>query len=184
MAEETAKANTTEQSQAAPKRKSTTTRRKTTTTRRKSATTARKSPTRSKSAARGRSTTGSSTGGRRRAAARRTTSLQERVGEAGRKAFLAGLGFYGLAYDQMQEQFRNVEDELQARRKKADKLYADMVKRGEKVEKQARKRLDGMELPKLELDELTDRSKIEARIDRARERFAELRESVGFKAAA
>ena len=112
------------------------------------------------------------------------STLQERFAASGRRAFLASLGLYGMAYDQVQDQLKNVEDELQERRKKADKLYTNMVKRGEKVEKKARAAIDDMELPNFELNELTDRSKIEAHIDKAKERFAELRETVGLKSAA
>jgi len=119
----------------------------------------------------------------RKAAARKATGLQSRVTEASRNAFLASLGFYGMAFDQMQEQYKSVESELAARRKKADKLYADMVKRGEKVEKQARSAIDDIDLPKLEVPVL-DRAKLEARLEKAKARFEELRDSVGFKAAA
>ncbi|MEM1110900.1 MAG: hypothetical protein AAGI11_03235 [Pseudomonadota bacterium] len=113
-----------------------------------------------------------------------------RAQAASRKAFLASLGFYGKAFDQVQEQFSSVQDELEARRKKADKLYNDLVKRGEKVEKEARKAVDDMELPKFdfELDSLADRSRIEAQLDKAKARFEELREdvrdSLGLKSAA
>jgi hypothetical protein len=117
----------------------------------------------------------------RKAAPRKAASLQSRVTEAGRSAFLASLGIYGMAYDQMQEQLKTVESELTARRKKADKLYADMVKRGEKVEKQARSAIDDIELPKLEVP---SRAQLEAQLEKARARFEELRSSVGFKAAA
>ena len=122
--------------------------------------------------------------------AKRTTARKAapdfaaRAQEAGRNAFLASLGFYGKAYDQAQEQFNSIQDQLEERRKKADKLYKELVKRGKKVEKDARKAVDEMELPKLELDSLTDRKKLEARLDKAKARFEELREPVGFKSAA
>jgi polyhydroxyalkanoate synthesis regulator phasin len=153
-----------EAKKAAPKRK---------TTARK--TTARKTPAKRKTAARKTAP--------RKTAARKTPSLQSRVTEAGRSAFLASLGFYGMAFDQMQEQYKNVESELAARRKKADKLYADMVKRGEVVEKKARSAIDDIELPKLDVRAL-DRAKLEAQLEKAKARFEELKDSVGFKAAA
>jgi hypothetical protein len=34
---------------------------------------------------------------------KKAPSLQSRVSEAGRNAFLASLGFYGMAFDQMQD---------------------------------------------------------------------------------
>lgn len=153
-----------EAKKAAPKRKSTT--RKTTARK----TTAKRKPAARKAAP-------------RKTAARKAPSLQNRVTEAGRSAFLASLGFYGMAFDQVQERYKTVEGELAARRKKADKLYADMVKRGEKVEKQARSAIDDLELPKLDVRTL-DRAKLEAQLEKARARFEELKDSVGFKAAA
>ncbi|WP_439105476.1 hypothetical protein [Congregibacter sp.] len=119
----------------------------------------------------------------RKTAAKKTVSLQGRVTEASRSAFLASLGFYGMAFDQVQGQIKTVETELNARRKKADKLYADMVKRGQKVEKQAKTAIDDIDLPKLEVAAL-DLAKLEAQLEKARARFAELKGSVGFKAAA
>lgn len=119
----------------------------------------------------------------RKAPVRKAASLQDRVTEAGRNAFLASLGLYGMAYDQAQERVKGVESELAARRKKADKLYADMVKRGEKVEKQARSALDDFELPKLEMPAL-DRAALEAQLEKAKARFEELKDTLGRKAAA
>ena len=161
MAEANTQAKSTGAAKAAPKRK----------------TAARKRPA-AKTAAR--KTTARKSAPRRKAAARNDFATRAR--EASRKAFLASLGFYGKAYDQVEEQFNGVQKQLEARRKKADKLYADLVKRGEKVEKQARSAFDDLELPKL--DGLTDRKELEARLDKARERFSELKESVGFKTAA
>lgn len=130
----------------------------------------------------------------RKAAPKKAPTLQSRVTDAGRSAFLASLGFYGMAYDQMQEQVKTVEKEittrrqkvekeLTARRKQADKLYADMVKRGEKVEKQARTVIDDLEVPKLEVPTL-DRAKLEAQLEKAKARFEELKGSISLKAAA
>ncbi len=144
-------------------------------------TTARKAPAKRKVAAK--KTTA------KKAAPSKAATMQNRVTEAGRSAFLASLGFYGMAFDQVQDQVKNVEKEVVARRKKvekeltsrrkqADKLYADMVKRGEKVEKKAKTALDDIDLPKLELP------KLEAQLNKAKARFEELKESVGFKAAA
>jgi SMC interacting uncharacterized protein involved in chromosome segregation len=119
----------------------------------------------------------------RKTTAKKATSLQNRVSEASRNAFLASLGLYGMAFDQVQEQVKSVESELAARRKKADKLYTDMVKRGQKVEKKAKTAIDDIDLPKLDVAAL-DRAKLEAQLDKARARFEELKSSVGFKAAA
>jgi hypothetical protein len=119
----------------------------------------------------------------RKTAAKKVTTLRSRVTEAGRNAFLANLGFYGMAFDQVQGQLKSVESELTARRKKADKLLADMIKRGEKVEKEAKTAIDGIDMPKLEVPAL-DRAKLEEQLEKAKTRFEELKNSVGFKAAA
>jgi len=121
---------------------------------------------------------------RRGASGRSTGNIAARAQSAGRNAFLAGLGFYGKAYDGAQERFEGLQDRLQQRRKRADKLYRELVKRGEKVERDARNTFSDMELPRLELDTLTDRKQLEASLERARARFAELRESVGLRSAA
>ncbi len=108
--------------------------------------------------------------------------LSKRAQEAGRKAFLASLGVYGKAFDQAQEQFSALQDQVEARRNKASDLYADLVKRGEKVEADAREAFDDIEVPSFE--DLTDRKALEAKLEEARARFAELKESIGFKKAA
>jgi polyhydroxyalkanoate synthesis regulator phasin len=154
---------------AAPKRK--TTARKTSAAK----TTARKTAAKRKPVAR--KTTA------RKTASKKVTSLQNRVSDAGRSAFLASLGFYGMAFDQMQDQLKSVESELSARRKKADKLYTNMVKRGEKVEKRAKNVIEDIELPKLD-DVNFDRAKLEAQLEKAKARFEELKGSVGIKTAA
>lgn len=104
--------------------------------------------------------------------------------ETGRNAFRAGLGVYGKAYDQLQDQFETLQkqvDEAQSRldtrRKQAEELYESLVKRGEVVEKDALKAFDD-----LELDALTDRSKLEDQMNKAKARFEELRSQ--FKKAA
>jgi hypothetical protein len=104
--------------------------------------------------------------------------------DTGRTVFLAGLGLYGKVYDQAQEQINSLPKQLEERRKKADKIYKELVKRGEKLEKDAKSAMQDIELPKLELDSLTDRKKLEQQLKKAKARFNELRKSVGFKAAA
>ena len=110
--------------------------------------------------------------------------LADRAREAGRNAFLAGLGFYGTAYDQAQGRFNSLQEELEARRKKADTLYKELVKRGKKVEKDAKGALDDIELPKLELDNLTDRKQLAKQLGKARARLDELKGSIKLKSAA
>jgi len=112
------------------------------------------------------------------------TDFAARAQETGRKAFLASLGFYGKAFDQVQEQFSDLQKQLEDRRSEADDAYADLVKRGEKVQKAAQSRIDDIELPEFKLESLTDRVKLEAQLDKAKARFDELMESVGFKTAA
>jgi predicted nuclease with TOPRIM domain len=122
---------------------------------------------------------------KRKSAARKTTpEFASKAQEASRKAFLASLGFYGKAFDQVQEQFNSMQDQMEDRRKKADKLYKELVKRGQKVEKDAKVALKDIDLPKLELESLTDRKKLDKQLKKVKTRFAELKETVGFKTAA
>jgi hypothetical protein len=121
---------------------------------------------------------------RKTAAKKATPEFAAKAQEASRKAFLASLGFYGKAFDQAQEQFNNMQDQMEDRRKKADKLYKELVKRGQKVEKDAKVALKDIELPKLELESLTDRKKLDKQLKKVKARFAELKETVGFKTAA
>ncbi len=104
--------------------------------------------------------------------------------ENGRNVFLASLGFYGKAYDQAQEQYDNLQKQLEEGREKAEKTYKELVKRGEKVEKDVKKSVDEIELPKFELDSLTDRKKLDEQLEKAKARFEELKESVGFNKSA
>jgi len=120
----------------------------------------------------------------KRTAKKATPEFAARAQEAGRNAFLASLGFYGKAFDQAQEQFNSMQDQLEERRKKADKMYKELVKRGKKVEKEAKGRIDDIDLPKIELNSLTDRKKLEKQLDKAKARFEELKQTVGFKTAA
>jgi hypothetical protein len=120
----------------------------------------------------------------KRASKKASNDFAAQAKETGRNAFLAGLGFYGKAYDQAQEQYNTIQDQLEERRKKADKMYKELVKRGKKVEKNAKGRIDDIELPKIELDSLTDRKKLDKQLDKAKARFEELKETVGFKKAA
>ena len=113
-----------------------------------------------------------------------TPEFAVKAQEAGRNAFLASLGFYGKTFDQTQEQYNSLQDQLEDRRKKADKLYKELVKRGQKVEKDAKVALKDIELPKLELESLTDRKKLEKQLKKVKARFAELKETVGLKSAA
>jgi len=119
----------------------------------------------------------------RRAAPKKTgKGFAANAQETGREVFLAGLGMYGKAYDQAQERLDDLQKQLKSRRKNVDKVYKELVKRGEKVEKDARHAFDEIEMPKL--DDLTDRKKLERQLKKARARFQELRKSVGLKTAA
>jgi hypothetical protein len=121
--------------------------------------------------------------------------LAERAQDVSRKVFLANLGFYGKAFDQAQEQFNALQEQVEQRRGQASDLYAELVKRGEVVETDARELIEGIDLSKLKeladrealeakLKELTDREALEAKLEKARARFDELKASVGFKTAA
>lgn len=113
-----------------------------------------------------------------------SANLTTRAREGGHNVLLVGLGCAGMAYDQVQAQLDNFQDRVDENRKKADKLYRELVKRGEKVEKEARKAVDDIHLPNLELDKLADRKALESRLDKAKLRFEELKSNVSSKFAA
>jgi lipid II:glycine glycyltransferase (peptidoglycan interpeptide bridge formation enzyme) len=150
------------------------------------------SPGRKKTAAKRKSAANSGRAAGRRPAAKRGTAARKRsrkatpdfaarAQEAGRNAFLASLGFYGKAFDQAQEQFSHLQEQLEERRGKAETLYQELVRRGRKVEKDAREALQEIELPGLTLDSLTDRKRLDDQLDKARARFEELKENMGLK---
>jgi hypothetical protein len=148
----------------------------------------RKAPAKRKAVAK--KTPAKNTAAKRKPAAKKTAAKKAapdfaaKAKENGRNAFLASLGFYGKAYDQVQDQFTSLQDQLEERRKKAEKAYKELVKRGQKVEKEAKKAVDDIELPKFELESLTDRKKLDKQLDKAKARFEELKGSVSFKTAA
>ncbi|WP_241505899.1 hypothetical protein [Parahaliea mediterranea] len=113
------------------------------------------------------------------AAEKSVKKFARRAQENSRKAFLASLGFYGKAYDQAQEQFESLQERMEARRSKASKVYADLVKRGEKVEADARDAIDDIEIPAI-----GDRKALEAKLDKARARFEEFKGNLSEKFAA
>ena len=138
-----------------------------------------------KPAAKRKPVTARKTAAKRKPVARKTTpEFAVKAQEASRNAFLASLGFYGKAFDQAQEQYNSIQDQLEDRRKKADKLYKELVKRGKKVEKDAKVALKDIEMPKLELDSLTDRKKLDGQLMKVKARLEELKETVGIKTAA
>ncbi len=119
---------------------------------------------------------------KRKPVARKTTpEFAVKAQEAGRNVFLAGLGFYGKAFDQAQEQYKTIQDRMESRRKQADKLYKELVKRGKKVEKNAKVAFKDIEL---DIDNLTDRKKLDKQLKKVKARFEDLKDTVGLKAAA
>ena len=104
--------------------------------------------------------------------------------ENARNVFLAGLGFYGKAFEEAQNQIEEAQDRMKERREKAEDLFNDLVKRGEKVESQAKKRIKDFELPELKLTDREEfRKEIRARLDKARDSFETLRDAITPKAA-
>lgn len=164
---------------------------KTATTANKTATTAKKAPAKRKTPAKkatakkatAKKATAKKTTAKRKPAAKKTvkrSDLRSLAVETGRSAYLAGLGVYGKAYDQLLDQFEavqkqvdDVQDRLDSRRKQAEDLYEALVKRGEVVEKDALKVIDD-----LEIEMITDRKKLEEQMNKAKARFEELRKKV------
>ncbi|MEH6591218.1 MAG: hypothetical protein V7746_13250, partial [Halioglobus sp.] len=108
----------------------------------------------------------------------------ERAQEASRNAFLASLGFYGRAFDQLQEQLQKLQEQLEARRNKANSFYGELVTRGEKVEADAKSAIDELDIPAVNVESFANREKLDAQLEKAKARFSELKDSVSFKAAA
>jgi len=99
-----------------------------------------------------------------------------------RNVFLAGLGAYGKAVDEAQSHIRDAQSQLQENRTKAENLFSQLVRRGEKVETTARNKLKEIDLPELILsDHEVLREDLRARLDRARESFDTLRDAVSNK---
>ena len=134
---------------------------------------AKKAPAKKKPAAKTKAKTKASTKAKTRA--------RPKAIDTGRNALLAGLGVYGKAYDQVLEQFANLQEQvdeaqtrLTERRKQAEDLYKSLINRGTAVEKEALKALAD-----LELDSLADRSKLEAQMKKAKSRFDDLKTKLG-----
>ena len=128
----------------------------------------------------GRKTPAKKVAAKRKPAPRAKADLKANAIESGRKALQAGLGVYGMAYDQILENLETVQsqvDEAQAklneRRKQAEKLYEALVKRGKAVEKDALKAFED-----LELDALTDRAAFDEQMAKAKSKFDALRTKV------
>lgn len=110
--------------------------------------------------------------------------LGERARIVSRNAFLASLGFYGKAFDTTRGTLDKLASHLEERGKSAETAYNELVARGTEVEKSAKNTLSDLELPKLKLRSLKDRTELETRIKHVRERLAALRESLSFSSAA
>lgn len=105
--------------------------------------------------------------------------LGDRAVDVARNAALATLGFYAKAFEQAGEQLESLQEEMKTRRKDVFVTYAELVKRGEKVEARAKDAVEDIDLSKL-----TDRKVLEARLSEARERFASMKDSLGSRKAA
>jgi polyhydroxyalkanoate synthesis regulator phasin len=111
-------------------------------------------------------------------------SFAGKAQENARNVFLAGLGFYGKAFEEAQNQFEDAQNRMKERREKAEDLFNDLVKRGEKVESSAKKRIKEFDLPELKLGDREEiRKELQARLDKARDSFESLRDVITPKAA-
>ena len=106
-----------------------------------------------------------------------SSELASKAKESGHSVLLVGLGCYGMAYDQMLAQKKALMGRVDARKKQADKLYKELVKRGSKVEKEAMKAIDNLDVPKVDIEKLTDPKTFEAGFDKARAAFEDFRSS-------
>lgn len=118
------------------------------------------------------------------AARKQKLSFAEQAQENARNVFLAGLGAYGKAFEEAQAQIKDAQTQMKQNRNKAEDLFKELVKRGEKVETKAIKKLKAIELPELKLADRKElRLELRARLDKARDSFETLRSAVTPKAA-
>jgi hypothetical protein len=116
-------------------------------------------------------------------------NFAEQAQENARNVFLAGLGAYGKAFEEAQSQIKDAQSQVKENRAKAKDLFNELVKRGEKVETKAKKRLKEIDLPELKMPELklADRDELREelrnRLDKARDSFESLRNAISRKAA-
>ena len=116
-------------------------------------------------------------------------NFAEQAQENARNVFLAGLGVYGKAFEGAQSQIKDAQSQVKENRAKAKDLFNELVKRGEKVETEAKKKLKEIDLPELKMPEikLADREELREelrnRLDKARESFESLRNAISSKAA-
>jgi polyhydroxyalkanoate synthesis regulator phasin len=81
----------------------------------------------------------------------------ENAGELARNISLAGLVAYGKAWDQAQDRFQQAE-------KNTEKLFEDLVSKGQKLEEETQKKVQ-------EVADITQSFSIEDRIQKVRESF-------------
>ncbi len=136
------------------------------TTAAKSRAKARKTPTRN---------TPSKNSATKKAAEKPEPSFAVKAQENAHNVFLAGLGAYGKVFEEAQSQFKDARSQMKETRSKAENLFKELVKRGEKVQTKARKRIKDLDLPELKL---ADHDELRARIDKARKSFDTLREAI------
>ncbi|MEP5764088.1 MAG: hypothetical protein ABJ308_05825 [Halieaceae bacterium] len=104
--------------------------------------------------------------------------------ENARNVFLAGLGAYGKAFEEAQSQIEEAQSRMKENRARAEGLFKELVKRGEKVESSAKEKIKTLDLPEVKMPELKlvdheqIRKQLEARLDRARKSFDSLRDAI------
>ncbi|MEM0954492.1 MAG: hypothetical protein AAGI24_10155 [Pseudomonadota bacterium] len=131
-----------------------------------------------------RKTAAKKTAAKKPAAAKVAPTLTVKAQENARNVFLAGLGAYGKAFEEAQSQIESAQARMNARRAKAESLFNELVKRGEKVESEAKKAIKDIELPELKLATPEDiRKDVQTRLEKARDSFETLRGSISGKAA-
>ena len=127
----------------------------------------------------------------RKATAKKTTAVTAernnatRTQDSVRNVFLAGLGFYGKAFEEAQNQIRENRIKYEQRREQATDMFEQLVKRGEKVESDTRIKLKDLDLPDLKMPDHQDlHLDLRARLDQARDSFNALRKAVSSKSEA
>jgi len=94
----------------------------------------------------------------KRAATKRTRKLSdedyvEKVLDGLKKVMLASLGVYGETLDEVHDRIDKARADMDKARKDGSTRYDKLVRRGEKVQKQAKKKISDIDLPSKDLKE-------------------------------
>ncbi|MFT5032357.1 MAG: hypothetical protein ACI9OO_000287 [Bacteroidia bacterium] len=101
----------------------------------------------------------------------KTQTTFEKANAVARDLFLANLGLYGKAFEQSQETYKQAGEKVQALIGKRETIYADLVKRGEKVQVEAQAKFEELSAkPKTLVEEQV--AAVKSSVEKLKERVA------------